>query len=249
VVIYAIKKLADLAGISVRTRHYDEVGLLRPGARTSHGYRCCGEDEDVRLQQILFFRELGFGLEEIKKILSRPDFDVLDPLQSHQTLLIKKAERIRRLLLTAEKTINSLKGELKLDIKEYYQGFSNDQIERYRQEVRRRWGDKTLKESELRVKRMGKQRFADVQAEGGRIFQTICDNMSKGFESHPVQEQVARWRQWLENFHHYSDQEVLGLGRLYSQSKEFSEFFGKYDKDLAGFLTKAIERHYSRPEF
>ncbi len=247
--VYAIKQLADLAGVSVRTLHYyDEVGLLKPQSRSASGYRYYGEEAIVRLQQIMFFRELGFSLEEIGKIVSRPDFDVLEALKSHRTLLMKKVERVNELLATIDKTIKQLKGETKMQIKEYYQGFSDEQIEKYRQEVRERWGEKTLLESEERVMKMGKEKFAALQAEGGAIFKSISGNMAKGFDSAEVQKQVAKWRQWLENFHHYSDEAVLGLGRIYSQHPEFAKFFRKFHKDLPEFLTKAVEYYSEHKE-
>jgi hypothetical protein len=65
--------------------------------------------------------------------------------------------------------------------------------------------------------------------------------MSRGYDSELIQSQVAKWRQWLENFHHYSDEAVLGLGRVYNQSPEFAEFFRKYHPDLPQFLTHSIE--------
>lgn len=244
--VYTIKKLADLAGVSVRTLHYyDEIGLLKPQFRNKSGYRYYGEEAVMRLQQIMFFRELGFGLKEIGKIILKPDFDVLEALQSHRALLLKKSERVNELLVTVDKTIKKLKGEVKMQIKEYYQGFSDEQIEKYRREARERWGEKTLEESEKRVIKMGKEKFAAIQAEGNIIFKTISNNMAKGFDSTEVQEQVAEWRQWLENFSHYSEESVLGLGRVYSQDMEFARFFRKIHKDLPEFLTKAIEYYCS----
>jgi MerR family transcriptional regulator, thiopeptide resistance regulator len=191
--VYTVKKLADLAGVSVRTLHYyDELGLLRPQSRSTGGYRYYGGAEVVRLQQIMFFRELGFSLEEIQRIVSRPDFDVLAALESHRALLRKKKDRLTELLATVEKTLKNLKGEVRMSIKEYYEGFSNEQIEKYRQEVRQRWGEKTLKDSEERVIKMGKARFAELQAEGGKIFQSITDNMAAGVDSPEVQKQVTQ---------------------------------------------------------
>jgi MerR family transcriptional regulator, thiopeptide resistance regulator len=244
--IYTIKNLAELAGISVRTLHYyDELGLLKPESRGVNGYRQYGDEAAVCLQQIMFFRELGFSLDEIKKILSQPGFDVLQALQSHRVLLSKRRERIDELLDTVDRTIGKIKGEKIMDIKEYYKGFSEEQIEQYRDEVRRRWGKKTLNDSEERVIKMGREKFTALQAEGGKIFQTIRDNMGSGYDSDVVQKQVGYWRNWLENFHHYSDEAVLGLGQVYSQHPEFAKFFEKYDKNLPGFLTKAIE-YYCR---
>ena len=239
---YTVKKLADIAGLSVRTLHYyDELGLLKPESRAANGYRYYSDSTVVRLQQIMFFRELGFGLNEIKRILSDPDFDVIEALQSQKTLLSKKAERIGELLATIDKTIENLKGEKEMPIKEYYEGFSDEQIEKYRQEVRDRWGEKTLEESEARVLKMGKEKFKALQDEGGAIFKAISDNMPKGYDSKEVQKLVAEWRNWLENFSHYSDEAVLGLGQTYSQHPDFVKFFQKYGSDFPGFFTRAIE--------
>ncbi len=239
---YTIKKLAEFAGVSVRTLHYyDEIGLLKPEYRRSNGYRYYGDKAITRLQQIMFFRELGFGLEEIKKIMSRPDFNVLEALEGHRALLTKQTERLSELLKTVDLTIKKMKGEAEMSIKEYYQGFSDEQIEKYRQEVRERWGEDALKDSEARVMKMGKEKFAAIQVEGGVVFKTIADNMDKGYDSPFIQGQVAKWRKWLENFSHYSDAAVLGLGKAYSQDKRFAKFFRKIHKDLPEFLTKAIE--------
>ena len=244
--VYTIKKLAQLAGTSVRTLHYyDEIGLLKPEFRGENGYRQYGEKSIAKLQQIMFFRELDFSLEEIKTITSRPEFDAVEALQSHKELLQKRKERIDELLRTINKTIKNIKGEKLMEIKEYYQGFSDEQIEKYRDEVKKRWGEKTLKDSEDRVMKMGKEKFAEVQAESDRIFRTIAENMAKGYDSKIVQEEVAKWRLWLENFHHYPDEAVLGLGRAYSENPEFAKTFKKYHKDLPEFLTKAIEYYCS----
>jgi DNA-binding transcriptional MerR regulator len=240
--VYTIKKLAKLAGTSVRTLHYyDEIGLLKPEYRGANGYRHYGEKSIAKLQQIMFFRELDFSLDEIKTIISQPDFDAVEALQSHKDLLQKRKERIDELLNTITKTIKNIKGEKLMEIKEYYQGFSDEQIEKYREEVKQRWGEKTLKDSEARVMKMGKEKFAETQAESDRIFRTIADNMAKGYDSKIVQGEVAKWRQWLENFHHYPDEAVLGLGRAYSQNPEFAKTFEKYHKDLPAFMTKAID--------
>lgn len=237
-----IKKLASLAGVSVRTLHYyDQIGLLKPESRSNSGYRFYGKEAALGLQQIMFFRELGFHLEDIKKIVTQPGFDRLEALKSQRSLLRKEAERIDELIRTVDRTIGQMKGEAKVDIKEYYEGFSDEKIERYREEVRKRWGEKTLRDSEERVIKMGKEKFAGLQAEGGKIFQAIADNMAKGPESPFIQAEVKKWRAWLENFSHYPDEAVLGLGRVYSQNEEFAAFFRRIHKDLPEFLTKAIE--------
>ena len=240
---YTVRQLAQLAGVTVRTLHYyDQIGLLKPGRLTDNGYRVYTEKAVLPLQQIMFYRELGFSLEEIRDIMGRPDYDVLRALRGHRELLLKRAERISELLATVDRTIGQLKGDGNMDIKDYYQGFDEKQIEAYRDEVRQRWGEETLKDSEARVMSMGKDGLAAVQAEGAAIFQAIADNSAKGHDSPEVQEQIAKWRKWLEHFYSYSDEAVLGLGQMYSQDPRFAESFRKYGEGFPHFLTKAIEQ-------
>ena len=244
---YTVQQLARLAGVSVRTLHYyDQIGLLKPAGRSPGGYRQYGEEAIVPLQQIMFFREMGFSLDEIKGILSRPEFSVLEALESHRTLLTRKAERLAGLLVTVDRTVRQLKEGAGMQIRDYYQGFSDEKVQEYRDEVRRRWGDDTLRDSENRVAQMGKARFAALQAEAGSIFQCIADNMSLGFDSPQVQEQVARWRKWLEQFSTYSDEAAVGLGRMYSEDPRFAAYFKRFGDDLPSFLTKAIEHYFAQ---
>ncbi len=115
--VYTVKKIALLAGVSVRMLHYyDKLGLLKPRYRQENGYRYYDDDSIIRLQQIMFFRELGFSLDKIGKIISLPDFDVLEALKSQRNLLVKKSERLEELISTVDKTIKRLKGEDKMQL-------------------------------------------------------------------------------------------------------------------------------------
>jgi hypothetical protein len=93
---------------------------------------------------------------------------------------------------------------------------------------------------------MGKERMREVQVEGGVIFQALADLMPRGVESSEVQEQIAKWREWLEHFSTYSDEAVLGLARMYSDDERFSAFYQKYHPDLPAFFTKAVEYYCAR---
>lgn len=130
-------------------------------------------------------------------------------------------------------------------MKEFYSGLSDEQIEKYRQEVRKRWGQDTLKESEDRIIKMGKEGFAKVQTEVASIFETIGNNISKGYDSDQVQEQIVKWRIWLNNFSTYSDEAMLELGQAYSQDQLFIKTFRSIHKALPEFLTKAVEYYCS----
>jgi len=122
---YSVGRVAGLAGVTVRTlHHYDEIGLLTPGDRSRAGYRRYDEADLRRLQQILFYRELGFELKQIKRLLGRGDFDRIAALESHRKVLSKELSRTRKLIVTIDKTIAHLKGTKKMKKKEMFAGFS-----------------------------------------------------------------------------------------------------------------------------
>src|SRR5918999_2454445 len=103
---YTVKAVSKIAGVSVRTlHHYDEIGLLKPSGKSGAGYRLYGEKDLERLQQVLFFKELGFDLKEIKRVLSDPQFDRRRALTEHRQLLLERQERVRRLIRSVDRTL------------------------------------------------------------------------------------------------------------------------------------------------
>jgi DNA-binding transcriptional MerR regulator len=122
---YTVKQVAEMSGVSVRTLHfYDETGLLKPARQGANGYRLYEEPQLLTLQQILFYRELGFELKQIKGILGRADFEKVAALQSHRKVLQKNLARTRTLIETIDKTIQHLKGGKKMKSEEMFLGFS-----------------------------------------------------------------------------------------------------------------------------
>src|SRR5262245_56289762 len=108
---YTVKQVAAISGVSVRTLHfYDEAGLLKPARPGANGSRFYEEPELLTLQQILFYRELGFELKEIKRVLARADFEKVEALRSHRAVLQESLTRTRTLLETIDKTIQHLEG-------------------------------------------------------------------------------------------------------------------------------------------
>jgi DNA-binding transcriptional MerR regulator/uncharacterized cupin superfamily protein len=122
---YTVKKVAAMSGVSVRTLHfYDETGLLKPAYVGANAYRFYEEPQLLTLQQILFYRELGFELKQIKRILGRREFETAAALQSHRKVLQKNLTRTRTLIETIDKTIQHLKGTKKMKSEEMFAGFS-----------------------------------------------------------------------------------------------------------------------------
>jgi DNA-binding transcriptional MerR regulator/quercetin dioxygenase-like cupin family protein len=122
---YTVKQVAAMSGVSVRTLHfYDETGLLKPAYVGANGYRFYEEAQLLILQQILFYRELGFELKQIKDIVGRADFEKVAALQSHRQVLEENLARTRSLLRTIDKTIEHLTGTTKMKSEEMFVGFS-----------------------------------------------------------------------------------------------------------------------------
>src|ERR1700691_5462637 len=122
---YTVKQVAAISGVSVRTLHfYHETGLLKPAHLGANGYRFYEEPQLLTLQQILFYRELGFELKQIKGILGRADFEKVAALQSHRKILQENLARTRTLIETIDKTIKHLKGAKKMKSEDMFLGFS-----------------------------------------------------------------------------------------------------------------------------
>lgn len=178
--VYTVKKLAQISGISVRTLHfYDEIGLLRPAYHGVNGYRYYEEPQLLILQQILFFRELGFELKQIEQILNRGEFNKLVALTSHRQVLQKNLERTKQLIETIDQTINHLKGIKKMkDPREMYYGFNKEQQNQYEKQLIDRFGDAArvcIEESHQNVKNWSQYDWEISKKE----FVEICQALSK----------------------------------------------------------------------
>ena len=134
--VYTVKQLADLAGVSRRTLHYyDEIDLLKPSEKADNGYRYYDDAAVLRLQQILFFRELGLSLDEIGTAVDAPDFDILQALQTHRQALEQKAKRLDSLIQTIDKTIDHLEGNIEMSTNEFFTGFDEETQKAYEKEA------------------------------------------------------------------------------------------------------------------
>jgi MerR family transcriptional regulator, thiopeptide resistance regulator len=243
--VYTVKQLSDLAGISPRTLHYyDEIGLLKPATHGDNGYRYYGEDCLPRLQQILFFKELDFSLEEIQAIMAQPDFDVVHALQVHRQALLERVERLNRLIQTIDKTTLHLKGQKTMKKKEYFEGFSEEKQKEYEKEIRQKYGEKAF-EGVTDWNSYSPEQKKRIIAESAAIYDDIVAVMGKGYASPEVQQIIARWHQHLRYFYEPSTERLLGLGQMYTEHPEFVAKFRALHPDLPEFLNQAIQ-YYCR---
>jgi DNA-binding transcriptional MerR regulator len=243
---YRVKEVAEMAGVSVRTlHHYDQIGLLKPESVTPAGYRLYSDTNLERLQQILFFKEIGFELQEIKRILDSPGFDRKRALQSHKELLMEKRKRLEEIIQTVEKTLRSLEGEVRMDKKEMFGGFDMTEIEKHREkyaeEARQLYGREIVEETEKRTSGYTKEDWAAIMGRWEEIYQKIIAAMDKGPADPQVQEGVGELRQHITRYFYDCTPEIFrGLGELYVADERFTANIDKYQKGLAEFLRQAI---------
>lgn len=239
---YTVKQLAEMAGVSVRTLHYyDQIGLLAPSDRSEAGYRMYGRAQLLRLQQILFFKELDFPLEKIRAILDDPAFDTLSALRNHRLLLLKQAERTALLLQTIDKTIRKLtEDDMKMTDDELYEGFTPEQIERYEREVQENFDPGLVQESKRRLGQMNKAQWQSVKAEGDEVTRLIAGLADHAPEDARVQALIARHHAWIENFYPASAAVYRGLGQMYAEHEEFRAHYEKVRPGLADFMRAAM---------
>ena len=235
-----IKKFAELTGVSVRTLHYyDEIGLLKPSSVDRFtGYRYYDESSVLRMQEILFYRELDFSLKSIAEILSSPNYDREKALKEQKKLLTLKKERLERLILSID---DAVKGENVMS------AFDNSEFEAYKAETKEKWGGtKAYAEFESKTKDYSKERFADINTGLEYIFRDFAELMKSGAEpsSNEAQALVKKLQDYItENYYTCTDEILAGLGQMYISDERFKNNIDKYATGTAEFVSKAIETY------
>ena len=247
---YTVKALAELAGVTPRTlRWYDREGLLSPSSRTEAGYRLYGPAEVDRLQQILFYRELGLELSAIRDILDDPSFDRQAALQSHLAELEGRRVRLDGLILTVKKT---LKGADTMSDQEKFEGFKEKLIQeneaKYGAETRQKYGDQAIDASNTKLAGMTEGEYQAMTA----LEQEIRDRLEQAVRAgadpnreagREIAEAHRAWLAYTWAAGQYSPEAHRGLAAMYTADPRFTEY---YDKDVPGcaaFLQAAIEAH------
>ncbi|NFL56502.1 MerR family transcriptional regulator [Clostridium botulinum] len=244
---YKIKEVADMAGISVRMlHHYDKIGLLKPESVNAAGYRLYSDENLNRLQQILFFKELNFPLQEIKIILDSPNFNKKEALETHRQLLLEKKLRLEKIIQSVDKTINSMEGEFKMDKKEILNVFSMTEIEehqrKYSEEVKEKYGNTSAyKESNEKTSKYTKEDWSNIMKDWDIIYKKLANLMDKNPDDEEIQESVHQLRGHIsKNFYDCTPEIFRGLGELYVNDERFTANIDKYKIGLSKFLRKAI---------
>lgn len=248
---YTIQKLAHLAGISTRTlRYYDQIGLLSPARTNEAGYRIYGTKEVDVLQQILFYKEMGLELTQIKEAIQDAEFDSLAALHSHLEKLIEKRRQIDLLIENVKKTIGKEEGKNKMSDQEKFEGFKKELVEKneqkYGKEVREKYGDEVVDQSNAKMMGLTEEQYSHMQELGEKI-NLLLEEAVKNHEyvEDEIGEQVALLhREWLGyTWPTYSTQAHRGLVQMYVLDERFKAYYDKNVEGCAEFLKQAVEYH------
>ena len=238
-----ISRVAKLTGVTVRTLHYyDEIGLLKPSQVTEAGYRVYDDADLEVLQQILFFRELDFSLEDIRKIMQNPAYEKESALRKQRELLEQKRSRLDSLISLVDKT---LKGERDMSFRQ----FDTTEIEatkkKYAEEARRRWGGTAAyAEYEKRTSRAGDAQQKMLDDEGAMLLREFGRNRSLAPDSPEAQALVKKWQDYITAHFYTCTKEILScLGQMYVGDERFTQHIDGYGEGTAAFMSAAIEAY------
>lgn len=242
---YTIKKLATISGVSPRAlRFYDEIGLLKPAYYGDNQYRYYEKEQLLLLQQILFFRELGFPLTEIQQIINGQDFDKIEALIAHKSTLQSNLERTETLIKTIDKTIAHLRGKIIMRDAEIYEGFDpvkQREHEKYLLDT----GvitQQQLDESWEKVRDWKKPNWEQFKKEGEQLNQAFANALKKHLkpEDAEVQALVQRHYDLVNFFWTPTNESYSGLAQMYLDHPDYCEFYNKYHPNLVEYLVAAM---------
>ena len=233
-----IKEFAELTGVSARTlRYYDQIGLLRPACvDQSTGYRYYDETCLLRMQQILFYRELEFPLQTICSIISSEDYNKEMALNEQKKLLVLKRDRLDRLIAAVD---DAMKGA------NVMMAFDNSEFEKYKAEAQEKLGKTDAwKEHTQKTKDYSQDNWQNATAGLERIFTEFAVCMNEGNEvgSEGAQALVAKLQQYIsDHFYTCTKQILSGLGQMYVMDERFAENINKNGEGVADFVSQAID--------
>ncbi len=251
-----VSEVAALAGVTVRTlHHYDEIGLVRPSGRSEAGYRLYAPADVERLQQVLFFRELDFALDEIQRILNDPDFDLGAALRLQRRLLEERSVHVNALIAAVDAAIQSHEKGTAMTAQERLQVFGDFNPAEHEAEAEQRWGETAEhQEAKRRTKSYRKQDWETIKADAAAIYDQLARLMTAGVAptSTEAMEAAERHRAHITRWFYRCSAEVhRGLGELYVNDPRFTANIDKLGVGLAAYCSQAFaanaERLQARP--
>lgn len=248
---YTVKEIAKLSGVSTRTlRFYDEINLLKPAYYGDNGYRYYQKDQLLTLQQVLFYRELGFELSQIQRILGDSKFDKVLALKEHREHLKKETLRAEALIKTIDKTLALLEKEIPMKDKELYLGFDPKKmneyeawsLERFGPEITTRWKE-GVEEWKEKSKNWSKEDAENVKRSYDEIHKELTKVLEKNLppSSPEVQKIITRHYQLVCQFWIPNRPAYINLGRVYCEHEDYKKMYDCYHPRLAEFLAESMK--------
>ena len=237
--MYHIKKAAELSGVSIKTlRHYDKIGLLVP-VKSENGYRTYSQEDLERLQVILYYKYLGFSLDQIAELLAEEKSNLLPHLTKQLDYLTQERKRLDTLISTLQKTIQEQKGERQMTIEEKFTGFSYQDTQKYHQEAVDKYGQEVMNQALERQK----GREDEATRAFNQVFQVFAKNLQAGlpvteFEN---QEAAAKLLDAIRTYGFDCSIEVFGhIGKGYVYNPEFKGNIDKFGAGTAQYTSDVI---------
>ena len=246
---HTVGEVARFSRVSVRTlHHYDEIGLLQPQGRTESGYRLYTDRDLERLQQVLFFRELGFALDDVSRILRDPHFDRRQALIAQRAMLVEKGKRLEAMVALVDRTLDSLGKGTVMSTEEIFEADFDPGA--YEAEVKERWGKTdTYAESKRRTKGYTKEDWQRVRQEADAITAGLADLFAQGATPGDARaiELVEKHRLHIDRwFYPCSHAMHVGLGEMYVSDPRFAQYYDKRREGLAQFVCDAIKANAAK---
>ncbi len=244
---YTVKELADLAGVTSRTiRYYDQIGILKPARINESGYRVYGSRQVDLLQQILFYRELGVELDEIRAIVTDPNFDRVKALYEHREKLLSKRSELELLIANVERTIAAQERGMIMTDQEKFEGFKQRLVaeneRKYGKEVREKYGAEAVERSNQAFLNMTEAQYAEFTELGNQLIETLKQAFASGDPAGELAQKAAELhRKWLTfTWGNYNKEAHAGVAQLYVDDPRFTEYYDQHQPGLAKFLRDAV---------
>lgn len=251
---YAIGAVAKLSGTSVRTlHHYDDIGLLSPRGRTAAGYRRYSPADLQRLQQILFYRELDFALDEIAEILADPGAGAEDHLRRQHRLLRERIARHLGLVAAIEKEMEARQMGISLTPEEQFEIFGGNYLgEEFAAEAEQRWGDTpAYQQSQQRTTAYTKDDWIQIKAETDANERSLVEAMRAGAapDSDQAMDLAEAHRQGITTWFYECGYDIhRGLAEMYVADERFRKHYDDLAPSLARYVHDAILANAARAE-
>lgn len=243
---YPVGEVARLAHVSIRTlHHYESVGLLRPSGRTPAGHRRYSSDDLARLREILFYRELDFGLDEIAAMLADPAAGTDDRLRAQHRLLRQRKARHEHLLAALEKEMEARTMGISLTPEEQFEIFGRTELgDEWAEEAEQRWGDtEAWAQSQRRTAAYTKDDWIEIKREDEANLRAFADAMRDGTPATDPQvaalaaahrAHITKW------FYECSPEMHRGLAEMYIADGRFRRTYDDVASGLAQYVHDAI---------